>query len=426
MLSRDFPRFVIAGFAALVLGGALLLAGCEQPSSADAGSAGKPTGTSTDTAPTTQPKVELTVPDGPVKLAGVDARVLKGFDALEAATDAAVKDGQAGVDWSARVVVATGTAPQLGSGGQSRLKAQHAAETIAKRNALAACLGVKIGPTGRIQGLKDGELILTGWLRDFEVGRFRSEQRNGRTWWTAEVRVPMHGASSLAAKFYDQQIRRHNRSVANRERLKWVAPAPLTETVGDVIIIDARGTGAEPAMYPLILAADGRVCCDMNTAGQTVAVQRGMVAYATTKLPFEKLSTFQPVPAPAPRAQPRARRGLAAGPAWEPMLVDGMSADQWLLAQATRPASTQPTTQPTFTPRRRPRRKAVKAIRSDKTDKSVMVISTQDALDVTKSKDASSMVKSGRVLIVVDAAAGGMEGRLPTVEEILLARRGRR
>jgi len=88
-----------------------------------------------------------------------------------------------------------------------------------------------------------------------------------------------------------------------------------------------------------------------------------------------------------------------------------------LLAQAG-PAPAPPTTapaasQPTPRPRQKARRRAVRAVRTGGKQKAVMVISNKDSAKLLADPKAAGLARQGRVLVVVDAAAGGMEGRRP-------------
>ena len=355
------------------------------------------------TGPATRPR-----PSARFDLPGVEVALLRPFKVFRAEVK---KDKQlvGYIDWSAKKIIAVGRSLQAGGRPADALMAQRAAATIALRNALAPAVGVRIGINGRVDGLRTGTVVIQGLVKDFKVTWTHRRKIGGRTYWYAEVHVPMFGVKNVAGKLFDAQLQAHRLLARRWRRARWVAPARAEGIAGDVLVIDARGLGFNPSMYPLVLGG-GQILIDMETVPKPTAVNHGLCAYGTTELKFGKLQSLHPKPRAGARVE------LAAGPAAPRQNVDGVGWDRMLLAQAaaaTRPPATRPTTRP----RRRPRRRAVRAIRATGKDKSVLVVADKDALKLLKDPAAAGLARGGRVLVVVDAAAAGVEGRLPARPE---------
>jgi hypothetical protein len=289
------------------------------------------------------------------KLHGVDATALKGLD-VHRTVLVEEERTRAHVDWSNRTIVTLGRALQAGRRPVDALMARRAAGVIALRNALAMSAGVRISRNGRVGGLRSGAVTIQGILKDYEITRERSQERNGRIYWIAEVHVPMFGVKSVAAGVYEEHVVSHRQRVAARKRAAWVEPAKDDEAEGDVLVIDARGSDFTPCFYPLVVSETGEVLIDVETVSKDVAVGRGTCAYARTKLTYEKLE-IRP--------------------------ADGAA-----------PATTQ------LHPA--PRRYTVRALRAGKEDKTTLVLSDEDAHKLLADGHLSALVQSGRIVVIVD------------------------
>jgi len=355
--------------------------------------------------------------EGVFEMRGVEAALLRPFEILR--RDIKENEEVKGyVDWSNRRIVTVGCSLQAGRRPVDALMARRAAEVIALRNALALSAGIRIGVSGRVDGLRNGTVALQGLLKDYEVARTYEQTLAGRLYCVAEVRVPMFGVRSVAAAVYDAQLSAHRGRVSGMRRAAWAECPPDAPAGGDILVIDARGLSLPPSMYPLVACEDGQVFLDMETAAKGVAVGRGVCAWATTRVKYEELRSL--------RRADVLPTALVFGPSGREENFDGVPAERFLLAQAvaeadaatpasqpeTSPAS-QPETAPASQPRRQPRRIPVKATRVDGKDKAVLVVGSEDALKALKDDGAADAARGGRVLIVVDAASAGMEGRLP-------------
>ncbi len=331
------------------------------------------------------------LPDpGAVHLPGVDRDLLKPFN--PAAEPLVVGGKTAGrVDWGRRVAVAEGRARQEGVGGQAKIRARGAARVVAIRNAAAIGSGIPVGINGTVGDLRNGTVNFEAFVKDMTVSRYRSERKNGATWWVAEAEIPLFGIASFAAQIYDEQLSAHEGMVRGLRRTPWAPPLPEKQVAGDVVVIDARRLTFRPTMFPLLTDDDDRIVCDMKTAGKTNVCRYGLCGYATTKLTPRQLETG-PV-AVAPGGGPLDLLVLAA------------------VKQEPPGGTTDPP--PKRKTGRTPRRLVFRAVKTRGTQKAGLVVSKSDAKKITTDPRSAALFKKGRVLVIVDAPAAGLEGRRP-------------
>lgn len=394
-------QLIVKTFSAIVL--MLLALSCAPTAGQDISQ--PPAAGPADAPPTTA------VPD--IALSGVDAQLLTPFKSLRetirTAPGSAEPAVQLGVvDWGRKVLVAQGRCEQQGQGPQAEAMARRGASLLALRNAVALAGGVRIGPNGRVANVRNGVIRIQAFVKGFEAKEFHAELVNGRMWQVAEARLPLYGIKSLAIEVHDAQVAARSAVIRTIRRVKWVESSAAETVAGDVVVIDARGTGFAPSLFPLVTNSDGEVLMDMQTVGKEVAAQEGMCAYATTDLGFDKLQSMLRT------RGVQALRGLASAGLSEGN-VDGVSLDKVLLAQAAQAAS-QPQTAPA---RRQPRRLPVKAAKAGGDEKTRLILDSPEADKLRNDGGAAALVKGGKVLIIVDAAAAGQEGRLPDLDQAL-------
>lgn len=339
---------------------------------------------------------------GQIALDGVEPALLAPFKGL---AEPVLNEGQSlgVIDWGRKIIVAEGRAEQQGKGPQAEAMAKRGASLIAMRNAAALAGGVRFGPGGRVANVRSGVIRVQAMLRGVEVTDYQAELVNGKNWWVAKVHLPLFGIKSLAVQIFE--VRPHPPVRAVR-RIKWIEAAEQQTVAGDVLVIDARGTGLAPSLFPVITSSDGQVLLDAQTAGQEVATQRGMCAYATTDQSFEKLQSM------LPGRGVTVLRALAAAEHAEGN-VDGLPLGRIVLAQAADEPATAPATTPA---RRQPRRLIVRAAKSDAAS---AALPAEQADKLRNDATAAALVKGGKVLIIVDAAAAGQEGRLDDLNSAL-------
>ena len=362
-----------------------------------------------------------------IDLPGVTQETLHGFQPARGELD---KDGERTgyVDWSRKVVVAVGRTEQRGTSGGDALMAQRGAEMTALRNSLAAVAGVPIGASGRVDALRDGRIDLQGFVKDFKITRTYSRQAGDVTYWYAEVEIPLFGVKSLAGRLYDSELAAQKVLTRGAPRARWADGDDPQADSGDVLVIDARGLGFKPSVFPVVMDAAGQVVLDMQTCEKKLAVERGPCAYGTTELKLDELRGRSALPA-------WSRNALAAGSG---MNVDGVEWWKLALAQADAPsepageaspaeageATSAPSSQPAGDAASQPqaqtapaaRRFVYRAAATQDKNKAVLVIADEDSMKMLADPHVAGLAKSGKVLVVVDAAAAGLEGRAPLGE----------
>ncbi|MBN2561572.1 MAG: hypothetical protein JXQ75_11640 [Phycisphaerae bacterium] len=415
-----------------------------------------------------------------------------------------VSGGQ--VDWANGCIIAEGTGNAHGRTNQDRLMAKRAATVVAARNALAVAMGVQVDGDGRFADVRDGEVHLRGVVKGHETVSVDWRPNKTPPECIVTLRVPLWGVKGVASVVYTAQVQKA--FTGGRERLALVTAGE--DVADDVLVIDARGTGVLPCMFPVVARSDGAVVYDVGTIAHHQGQDPPPVRYAETAMSYEQLRACLDVEGNGVRgADVLAGRGKTVAPAsrrwfsrsgtvfpnccfpfyhgllalrqrstdgsrrdatgslaardhwrtsrqWHPVTsaihhtscVEGLvaggggGAAAWATvpgAEATdggwfmcspadetqsegqarrggaasqptsRPAS-QPTSKPDRTSRRRQRRvvKAVKAVGRSKTE---IVLTKEDADKLRNDPDGAGLLRSGRVIVVVDSVAAGIEGQ---------------
>lgn len=326
---------------------------------------------------------EKVPPPGSVIIKGVDSQMLAPFK--PAAEPIAVGGKNLGrVDWGRRVIVAAGRSEQQGEGASAKLSAMNAARLIALRNAVAIGAGVPIGINGKVANLRNGKISFEAHVKDMTVKGYRSRKVGNRTYWIAEVDVPMFGINAFAGTVYNAQLQAHKQLIQGMTRIKWVQPLPAEKVAGDLLVIDARGIKFQPTMFPLVTDDVGQIVFDMQTVTKKEACSRGLCVYGTTKVTFEKLQSA----------------------------VDLRELDVDLLNLLVVAAAVEknPASRPS---KRKPRRIIFKASKVSGKQKATLVISGKDSRKMVSDPRTAALVRNGKVLVIIDAPAAGMEGFLP-------------
>jgi hypothetical protein len=299
------------------------------------------------------------------------------------------------IDWANGYILAEGIGRATGSSEQERLMARRAGEVIAARNALAMAGGIRIDANGRVGQVRDGLVRVRGWLRGHKVVE---------THWLAgadppeckvTLRVPLWGVRGLSSLFLSSHRARLARSVGRR-----LALVVSTADVSDfALVLDARGRGLSPCLFPEILDADGKVLYDLKTLSADVAQQHPPARYVESALDFEQLQA-------AMESNRRIWFMLASAAPQDPPGNIGIGRQQ---------TTSQPTDKPSTAPskRRAKRRMAVRVAKVAGGQKTQLVLTQEDAQRLRRSPEAASALKNAQVLVVVDAPAAGSEGRLP-------------
>jgi hypothetical protein len=285
----------------------------------------------------------------------------------------------------------------IGTGfGNTSASARRAATVVAMREVLVVAGNIRVDArtsvrelgesyVRRIQGTISDHLVVDEGWADSPEGRH----------YEVVLRVPMHGVSNLSGVIYGKVVKRYRK----RSRPPVVAEADLDEA----IVIDARGLGAVPAMFPRVLSASGRAVYDVTDVSREDAVEKGIVVYATSELPFEELANTTGEPSSDRISLPGRVRLLARSP----------SAGRFVLTADEESESK---------PRRRrfARKRVVVKAEDVKGDAPTdIVVADDDARKLTQTEGTNAVLAKGNVIVITDSSTAAIEGRLPTLDEAL-------
>ncbi len=315
-----------------------------------------------------------------------------------------VKGGK--IDWATGEIIAEGLGK---AGGRSaRQMAKRGATVVAVRNAMAIALGIKIDAAGNFKNIQNGEVHLKGVVKGHKVVSTEWFPDKNPPECIVKVSVPLWGVKGVSSVVYAAQ---HRKALLRGGR-RLVLSAQREDVSDVVLVIDARGLRVDPCLFPSVGADGGGLLYDVASMSQSGRASAS-VRYVETKMTHEQLQTWAK-PADTGIQTARAQRPVTvpwgsagAPPAW------GMN---FMAPAATKPAS-QPTTQPASQPARRPRRRrVVKAVRTASKDRSKIVLTKEDADRLRNSAEGASLLRSGQVIVVVDAVAAGIQGRVEPAE----------
>lgn len=358
-----------------------------------------------------------------VCLLGVWAAAARGQQSAPAASAPAglkphvrvVKGGT--VDWTRGYVIASGMG-RIARPGQANARpmAQRAAELDAARNALAIAAGIRVGPNGIADAVPNGRVAIRGVISQHKVIDVRWSPRANPTQCRLKLRVPLWGMRSVASVLVGNQ---KQVAAAAGPHLEIVAAGAAEE--GE-IIIDARGFRVSACLFPVLSEESGAILYDVTCLAGEAATSPAR--YAESELTFEGLQSLGPSPLfedarlcglPPAHSDPHddARFDFetalcgAAG-AWYAYVAEPPG------AAPTQPAGSQPSasTAPAATQPSR-RRIVVKAARAAGQDNTQIVLTKQDAERLRNTPDGAALLRAGKVVIVVDSAAAGIQGRAP-------------
>ncbi len=313
------------------------------------------------------------------------------------------------VDWATGELIAEGLG-KAAQGRSARQMAKRGATVVAVRNAMAIALGIKIDAAGNFKDIQNGEVHLKGVVKGHKVVSTEWFPKKNPLECVVKVSVPLWGVEGVSSVVYAAQ---HRKALLRGGR-RLVLSAEREDVSDVVLVIDARGLKVDPCLFPSVAADGGGLLYDvasMSKPGQAAPPVR----YVETEMTYEQLQAWaQPVDTGVRTARAQRPVTVAWGsegamPVWGVSLMAPSAA-------ATKPSS-QPSTQPATQPARKPRRRrVVKAVRTSSKDQSKIVLTKEDADRLRNSAEGASLLRSGRVIIVVDAVAAGIQGRVEPAE----------
>ncbi|MFH0980477.1 MAG: hypothetical protein V2A79_02930 [Planctomycetota bacterium] len=296
------------------------------------------------------------------------------------------------IDWTGGFIIAEGRGIAESADQQGQLLAQRAATLDAAACALAIAAGINVDAHGRAGDVRDGRVMIEGVIKGHEEveAAWRPDLRPPEM--RVRLRVPLWGVKSVSAVFYDLHCQHVSRSGARRVPLV----TDRVDVSDRVLVIDARGTGTQASLFPIVVTQGGDLLYDVGRLPAESARGRPPARFVETEMTFEQLRAWATLP--HVRLASYTEPGAGAPPTTQP--------------PATQPATTQPSSQPGEESRRRERRRVViKAVAAGGEQPARIVVTAEDAEKLRRSAEGASLLSQGQVLIVVDSAAAGIQGR---------------
>lgn len=196
--------------------------------------------------------------------------------------------GSGAINWTAERVTAVGIGfPPQGMAtadpARARVMADRAAYLIAVRNLLEVVKGVRVEATTVVENYMvtrdEVKAEVSGFVKGAQIIR-RKANPDGSV--EVEVAVPLTGIDGIQ-QFFQNEV-------------KLGTASPGVEAVEDAeghtsLIIDARGTGAKPALFPRIVDEQGAPIYTPETVDRGSVGEHGMVRYATVPLASPSANT---------------------------------------------------------------------------------------------------------------------------------------
>ena len=322
-----------------------------------------------------------------------------------------------GIDWTSGEIIAEGFGKGRGNRAADRVGAQRAATLVAARNALAIANGIQFDGNGRVGNVRDGQITLDGVVKGQRVVGTTWDKSKTPVECRVKLSVPLWGVTGVCTVFADAQ--RRSAAVHGGRRLSLVeAKADVSDVV---LVIDARGRKIDPCLFPVVKSADGAVLYDIATRTDPLARSQPPVRFVESDMTFERLRACLEAPArwtvddvriaDADHDGWRGGRFLHAFQGRTTVMLMFAPAPN-LNGPASQPTTTGPTSQATSRPTRR--RVVVKAAAPiGGKSPSRIVLTKEDAEKLRQSPEGANLLRGGKVIVVVDSAAAGMQGFCP-------------
>lgn len=216
----------------------------------------------------------------------------------------------------------------------------------------------------------DAEIKLAGNIRGKELIKQKWVNRDNKLWLEASYRISMRGVDGVISHIYDQAIEARPVSQPAPAKAPAGTPGNSTGNTQAVVYIDARGTGLQPALFPVIMDQSGTPLLDPADAGKSYISENGVLEYVVAK-PGQSLSTFSMT---------------------------------WLI-------STSYAEEPVPV-RKRKKRKAMKATEAEGLLKSNIIVGKEDAERMRRAQASGELSAHPRIIVITDGTVGGTEGKL--------------
>lgn len=311
------------------------------------------------------------------------------------------------IDWTGGFILAEGVSYAQGVDKQQELLAERAATVVAARNALAIAKGIRLDAWTTIGETREGLILLEGVIKGHKVVASQWDPSAEPPECRVELRVPLWGVKSVASLYANTLRAQPRRRTAPRRPI----PAGRADISDFVLVLDARGLELNPCLFPCLVEDSGRVIYDVYAAEPQMAAREALFRFVESGDPYEVIGT-----------RLRARLGwrvlfarLRSDPAQEAHRLGGPP-------EATTKPGAPPTTRPAPETRRRAKRRLLlQGIDVSGPGQTQLVLTREDVDRLYESPEGVSALRNAQVLVVVDAAAAGTEGRLRSLPHDALA-----
>ncbi len=337
------------------------------------------------------------------------------------------------IDWGAGVAAAWGRAPETAVPApiRNQIRIRRVAEVRAKARLLAIVQSVRATSEIRVGDRPDVVEKVTGILQGATIVK----ERTGRKGFLEVlVEAPLHGVQGISYVVFETMLPPPRGDSgpggpppADQSAAQGAPQVPTAEVPPDQptgIVIDARGTGLEPALLPRILEESGEIVSSPETVDREALEQRGMAAYGTVPesvFLWRNRIGDHPLWVRAVSLEAPGTRG-APGAALAVELVS-ITPHLAALAQTGKAQPAAPITNPRLKPpppadpntdplavRRGPRPYRLKAGSAAGALKADVVLSQADADRLENLPNGANLLKECRVLVIVESPVGGVEG----------------
>lgn len=283
------------------------------------------------------------------------------------------------IDWEEGYYYARVTVPfqkkfrgRLLNKAMQRVMAERVAEALSDSIFLQLAADIRVDAENTLKDLAGDETTIR--VMGNIKGREKVSLEEKGSLLKAVYRVPMRGVNGVVSNLYDRVVRK----LFSLNKVSQFSKTADEKRAGPVLYIDARGTGALPALFPRILDESNKTVFDVSMMEKERAIKNGVAAYVTTNShQWGKKSS---------------------GPQ---LLIP----NDYLLVRAIGFSEVKKRT--------KRKRKAIKAIDSMGTLRANIIIGKKDAALIAEKNKKNGFLKKARIVVITEGAIGGMEGYIP-------------
>ena len=288
------------------------------------------------------------------------------------------------INWQEGYILAYGTGkrPDKTRESNAGLLARRAAVVDAQARALEIINGIRVDAESQVKSLFDEDSSLfyriEGLVRDATV----VDETKGDPY-SVTLKVPITGVKGLSLIFYKRMLKQRELPPPTGEK------SASSQYTG--LVIDARGTGIQTAMFPSVVTNNGDEIYSVASVDSDAFIRRGVAGYALAEMDVNEESVGE---------NPLVIRVASLD---ERSVLTLHTANSLLIAQDTREK------------KRRTKRQGhaplkLKGLGSGGKLRANLVISDSDAAIISASGEFSQLFKESRVVILTDPQIGGTEG----------------